>query len=416
MPDMMLPQDNSTPAALSLPPQVVHCINRLEAYHHAAYVVGGCVRDSLLGHTPHDWDLTTDALPEQIKACFHGYRTIDTGIKHGTVTVLVDHMPLEITTFRIDGNYTDSRRPDSVTFTRSLREDLARRDFTIGAMAYHPVQGLMDPFGGRADLQAKKIRCVGEPARRFSEDALRILRAFRFAAQLDFEIEENTLRAAAECRHLIGKIAAERVAGELSRLLLAARPAKALACMYQYGVFEVVAPALSAVIPDERYFFALDRSSANLPVRLALLLRCHTPEAGEKFLHTLKFDGQTTRRVVKILAEIASPLALAARDMRHLLARCGPDLAASVLDVLVADGRVDSRAPGLLREVLDAGVCYQMKDLAVGGRDLAKIGIPPSEKTGRMLQALLESVLEDPALNTRERLMALAAQKYREWQ
>ena len=195
---------------LSIPPYVTTVLTQLKKNGHTAYIVGGSLRDLLLGKEPHDWDVTTSARPEQTLAAFEGFPTIPTGLKHGTVTVLIDHIPIEITTYRVDGTYTDARRPDSVTFTDRLSEDLARRDFTVNAIAYSPEGGLVDLYSGQADLQAGILRAVGEPTRRFTEDALRILRGFRFSAQLDFAIEPQTLAAMHECREGLRKISAER--------------------------------------------------------------------------------------------------------------------------------------------------------------------------------------------------------------
>ncbi|NLK39780.1 MAG: CCA tRNA nucleotidyltransferase [Clostridiales bacterium] len=397
---------------ITLPPQVLRCINTLKTTGHSAYVVGGCVRDSLRGITPHDWDLTTDALPEEIKECFHAYKTIDTGIRHGTVSVLIDHMQLEITTFRTDGEYTDHRRPDNVFFTSNLEDDLARRDFTIGAMAYHPQKGLIDPFCGQEDLKKRRIRCVGDPIKRFSEDALRILRAFRFSAQLGFDFDAATLNGAKDCRHLLGKIAVERISSELSRLLLSGNPAKALEAMHHSNVLEAVAPALAAALPADRYFTVLDHSPADIYIRMALLLRCLPPEKGGSLLRELKFDGQTIHKVKKILTEIAHPPALTARDMRFLLHRCGPKTAASVIEVLIADRRIDRLARDMLQNTISFHPCYQIKDLAVSGTDLKKIGIPANDKMGVVLKYLLNAVLEYPSCNNRDQLLDMAVQKY----
>ena len=205
--------------ALMLPDAVVKTLRRLRDAGYEAYIVGGCVRDFLRGVAPKDFDMTTSALPEEVHAVFAGERIIDTGIKHGTVTLLADGMPLEITTYRLDGDYLDARHPTSVSFTSSLREDVARRDFTMNAIAYHPDEGFRDYFGGRADIEAGIIRAVGEPCRRFEEDALRILRALRFSSVLDFEIEEETARAARRTAHLLSRIAGERIREELFKLL-----------------------------------------------------------------------------------------------------------------------------------------------------------------------------------------------------
>ena len=205
--------------AFTLPSYVSLALEKLNNHGFEAYVVGGCVRDSLMGRAPNDWDITTDALPEQLLSTFAEYRVIPTGLQHGTVTVLIDDHPLEITTYRIDGTYSDNRHPDSVSFTRSLREDLARRDFTINALAYHPQTGIVDHFSGLADLDNRQIVCVGDPEKRFTEDALRILRALRFSAQFGFPIEKMTAKAIHRLAPLLRRIAVERVQSELVKLL-----------------------------------------------------------------------------------------------------------------------------------------------------------------------------------------------------
>ena len=205
---------------IQLPSVVLLAIERLEAHGHRAYAVGGCVRDSLIGRTPNDWDITTSARPEETAAAFVGFKTVETGVKHGTLTVIIDGTPLEITTFRNDGEYADNRHPIAVTFSDTPEEDLSRRDFTVNAMAYHPKEGLLDLFGGQDDLQRRIIACVGEPKRRFDEDGLRILRAIRFASVLDFEIEEQTAKAVHAQRELLGNIAAERIREEFCKLIM----------------------------------------------------------------------------------------------------------------------------------------------------------------------------------------------------
>ena len=227
---------------MSLPPAVALAISRLESCGFEAYVVGGAVRDAMLGRDVHDYDVTTSASPAQTKAVFADFHTILTGEQHGTVTVVIEGMPLEITTYRLDGDYTDGRRPDSVEFTKNITEDLARRDFTVNAMAYSPTRGLCDPFGGAEDLKLGVIRAVGDPIRRFTEDSLRILRGFRFAARLGFEIEEKTLAAAKSERKRLSAVSAERIGGEILGLLSAERPSHSLALMHSADVLNEIMP------------------------------------------------------------------------------------------------------------------------------------------------------------------------------
>ena len=228
---------------MTLPGVVSFALSRLETFGHEAYVVGGAVRDAMLGREVHDYDVTTSASPEEIKSVFADFHTILTGEKHGTVTVVVDGMPLEITTYRVDGDYTDGRRPDSVEFTKNITEDLARRDFTVNAMAYSPLRGLCDPFGGAEDLKIGVIRAVGDPVRRFTEDSLRILRGFRFAARLGFEIEEKTLAAAKSERKRLPAVSAERIGSEILGLLSAERPSRSLCLMHSAHVLGEIMPA-----------------------------------------------------------------------------------------------------------------------------------------------------------------------------
>ena len=287
---------------IDLPEKVKLIIERLESHGFEAYAVGGCVRDKILKRVPDDWDITTSAKPEEVKVLF--CVTIDTGIKHGTVTVLIEKEGFEVTTFRLDGDYTDGRHPDNIEFTASLTEDLKRRDFTINAMAYSERRGLVDKFGGTEDLKNRLIRAVGIPEERFGEDALRLLRALRFAAQLNFEIEENTYKAVKNLSNTIEKVSAERVAKELEKLILSNNPDK-MRLVYESGIMSVWLPELNEYFKNDidkaevylkamKSAFYADRKEL-LMIRLSLLLERTGAEAAYKALRRLKLDNETVR-------------------------------------------------------------------------------------------------------------------------
>ena len=277
---------------MNIPEPARKIIDRLNEHGYEAYVVGGCVRDMILKREPGDWDITTSARPEQVKALFT--RTLDTGIQHGTVTIMVGKEGYEVTTFRVDGDYTDGRHPDTVTFTPSLEEDLKRRDFTINAMAYNHNTGLVDIFGGREDIDRKVIRCVGNPTERFTEDALRILRAIRFSAQLGFEIEDATRQAITEIAPNLIHVSKERIQVELTKLLLSDRP-QTMKLVYETGISPYVSET----------FHKMGEMLADMPItvpakkalRWALFLRKGTPEQSVRILRDLKLDNDTIYQV-----------------------------------------------------------------------------------------------------------------------
>lgn len=391
---------------IQLPEHVKQIIHRLQQEGYDAYAVGGCVRDTLLGRCPQDWDITTSARPQVVKSLFS--HTIDTGIAHGTVTVMLDHTGYEVTTYRIDGEYADGRHPDSVTFTPSLTEDLKRRDFTVNAMAYNGNTGLVDEFGGMEDLDRGIIRCVGEPMDRFSEDALRILRAIRFSAQLGFAIEGRTYEAIRAIAPNMVHVSKERIQAELTKLLLSPHPGH-ISMVYETGISPYVSetfhkvpllgmPSVPAQVPPVRH------------MRWAAFLRKCMPDEAVKILKDLKLDNDTINRVRTLISWQDYGLGPDKYSIRIAMSRMEPDLFDDLLEFRMclseAGARQDLGHTALLvDEIRRAGDCISLKTLAVGGNDIIKAGIRPGREVGLTLARLLEMVLEDPARNTKEYLL-----------
>ncbi len=400
---------------MRLPETVRDILNKLETAGFQAYAVGGCVRDSILGKEPDDWDLTTDARPEEVKALFP--RTVDTGLQHGTVTVLLGGEGYEVTTYRIDGSYSDGRHPDSICFTPSLAEDLKRRDFTINAMAVSERGELVDLFGGQEDLARGCIRCVGDPYARFREDALRMLRAVRFAAQLNFEIEAETFKALTELSPNLARVSKERILAELTKLLLSNHPEK-LELLYVAGL----APEMAAHFPGVH----LDSRAARLPrckaLRFAAAGERITPEALGKLLTELKSDRATRDRAVLLLTAVHKPLPESETEVRHCLSDIGHDAFTELLLLKEAGygseetlGGVEQRTEriaklrALRQEIAERGDCLEIRGLALGGAELLALGIPKGPALGACLRALLHAVLEEPARNETTYLSAHAS-------
>ena len=436
-----------------MPEKAKYIIDRITAAGFEAYAVGGCVRDSILGRTPQDWDITTSARPEQVKALFP--RTIDTGLQHGTVTVLLEGEGFEVTTYRIDGKYEDSRHPTEVIFTPSLEEDLKRRDLTINAMAYNDEKGLVDIYGGLEDIQAQIVRCVGNPFERFEEDALRILRAIRFAAQLDYHIEEKTKDAIRQLAPSLNHISAERIQTELIKLVTSPRPdylKEAFDCgvtkvflpefnltmeteqnhpHHCYSVGEHTLRALTEVEPDKVLRLAVLFHDIGKPATLTKDEKGIThfyghAQAGaditRKILRRLKFDNDTISRVCKLVLyhDYGNDLEPDMRFLRRMINRIGEDAFPGLFQIKRADILAQSnylRQEKLVRlqqwqqlyqELLEKGQCVSLKTMAVTGSDLIRIGMSPGRELGEMLQKLLELVLEEPERNTRDFLLARA--------
>lgn len=397
-----------------LDPGAAALLTRLHAAGHAAYAVGGCVRDSLLGQSPHDWDLCTSATPEQVLELFGKAHCIPTGLQHGTVTVKHGGELYEITTFRTEGAYSDGRHPDHVAFVPDVKEDLARRDFTINAMAYNAEEGLIDPFGGQNDLAAGIVRAVGEPQRRFEEDALRILRLYRFAARFSFAIDPATGQAArALCRHL-DCVSEERIAEELSRLLAAPAPGAYL----EAEVLAVIFPELDAAeLPESRRILdALEPGMEHVPVRLAALL-CPLGEAGARAaLKRLKCSNALTGTVATLVREAAAGMPGAALTLtaRRFLSRY--DLATITDLTALCSARHPEQAEAFAAlqqeaaRLVETNACCRINQLAVNGRDLMDAGVRPGPGLRRVLDALLEQVLTGQLPNEKAALLAAAAQ------
>ena len=396
---------------IKMPEAVSMIINRLLDAGFEAYSVGGCVRDALLSRVPYDWDITTSATPDKVKSIFH--RTVDTGIKHGTVTVLVRSESFEVTTYRVDGKYLDGRHPESVSFTRSLTEDLLRRDFTINAMAYNDESGLVDPYGGEQDLAARIIRCVGDPMARFGEDALRMLRAIRFAACLSFTIEDATMAAIKELAASISAVSAERICAELCKLLTSDRP-ELISLLYDTGLSKYVMPGLDRVFESPRkddMLAALTRSGSDKVVRWAILT--HFTGSAREIMRSLKFDNKTTDGVCLLTSRSdASYRDISRSDLKKNMAVLGTELLPAWYDFLDAlhgeDFSEGLRATSA--DILTKGECFRMSELDITGKDVLALGCPGGIVVGKVLGEILEKVIDDPSLNEREKLLPLAGE------
>ena len=388
-------------------------LHALHAAGHAAYVVGGCVRDSLLGLTPHDWDLCTSALPQQVMELFGAQRCIPTGLQHGTVTVKQSGALYEITTFRTEGTYTDGRHPDEVHFVPDVREDLARRDLTINAMAYNEKEGLVDPFGGQADLQSGIVRAVGVPRQRFTEDALRILRLYRFAARFGFAIDPPTAQAAQElCAHL-DCVSVERIEEELAKLLAASAPAAYL----DKKILLVILPELSseALAAAKQVVDACPAGAENLPIRLAALLLSLGEDGIRRTLKRLRCSNALIEEAAVLVREavpgVPVSLNIYARRLLGKYNLCTVQRIAALGTALQPERAADFAALSELAEQLDAdGVCCRVSQLAVNGRDLMAAGVPAGPGIRKVLEALLDGVIREEYPNERQALLAAVQQ------
>lgn len=387
---------------IKYPSYVKKALDRIAEAGHEAFVVGGAVRDAILGRTINDYDITTSATPEETADIFSDLHVIMTGIKHGTVTVVIDHKPIEITTYRVDGDYKDSRHPDGVRFTRNIEDDLSRRDFTVNAMAHNEKRGLVDLFGGKADLEAKLIRAVGEPQRRFEEDALRIMRAFRFASKLGFDIAEETLDAARKCRKGLEHISNERKTVELEGIMLGERVKKALLLMNQTKIFDVIMPDISL---DLTRFNSISELPSDFACRMAFCL------VGQKstdvYISSLRLSNAVSGKMKK-LVHLAEERLDADSDptLRRLMSRAGNELG-ELLAIKKALGENTEGIAERARRIIERGDCLNLKSLAVDGRDLTLMGIGGKE-VGEILAVLLEAVLDDPTKNDRLILLDMA--------
>ncbi|MCI8503536.1 MAG: CCA tRNA nucleotidyltransferase [Dorea sp.] len=438
---------------IRLPQKVNRIITSLQNAGFEAYAVGGCVRDSILGREPGDWDITTSAMPEETKALFE--KTVDTGIEHGTVTVLLEREGFEVTTYRIDGKYEDSRHPKEVTFTRSLKEDLLRRDFTINAMAYNEKNGLVDIFGGLRDLKERKIRCVGDAKARFSEDALRILRGIRFAAQLGFSIDEETKAGMEKLAPTLKNISAERIQTELVKMLISRRP-ELIREAYELGITAQFLPEFDRLMetaqetPHHMYtvgehtIHAIGNVRPDKVLRLTMLLhdmgkpayktvdedgRAHFKKhaleseiiAG-RILRRLKLDNDTIHKVTRLVRYHDYRMPSTAKDVRRAMNKIGEDIFSYYMEVRRGDVLAQSmyqreekiqnldEIERLYQEIIEKGQCVSLKELSVTGRDLIEAGMAPGKEIGVKLNELLLLVIEEPELNTKEKLLEYLAE------
>lgn len=384
---------------IDLPSAVLTALEKLNTAGFEAYAVGGCVRDSLMGRLPYDWDITTSATPQETAHVFTDYRTIETGLKHGTITVIVDETPLEITTFRLEGAYSDGRHPDSVSFSKHLSDDLQRRDFTINAMAYHPQTGLIDLYDGKSDLSNAMIRCVGNPDTRFEEDALRIIRALRFAAVLDFRIDAATDAALRRLSPALNKVSVERITAELTKLLCG-KAARRILCAYG-DVIHLIIPELA----EDSDFHLMTTVEAIPIARLAALLweSNITAETAERILHRLRLDNHTIQSVKRLIQCKNMPYSND-KDLLWLLNRLDDNLIWDYLSLAEADDEVRAR----VKQLLNDGFCYKLSMLAVNGTDLKEIGICVGPELGSILHALLQAVIDGECPNNKHSLLEYA--------
>ena len=422
------------PVRSEMPYEAEWIIDNIRSHGYEAFIVGGCVRDAVLGRIPGDWDITTSAKPEQVKEIFG--KTVDTGLKHGTVTIIKHGKGYEVTTYRIDGEYLDGRHPETVEFTPDLREDLKRRDFTINAMAYSHETGIVDEFEGMEHLKRRVIRCVGCADDRFTEDALRILRAVRFAAQLDFVIEDETYKAIVKIAPNLTHVSKERIQVELTKLLLSDHPEK-IWMVDETGIADYVTSGFPEVFERElerensqnagenetpgtcgclvdgasrdtlkEYWTGLAALPADKSHRWAGFLRHMTPEQAVKFLRGLKLDNDTIGNVKSMVRAFQAPLAVDKVQIRKLLSRVTEYQFLGAMQLKKLDG--DETLPELqqlFEEIREAGDCVSLKQLAVNGGDLLQQGLEKGKQIGDGLMYLLNLVLEEPKLNKKDILL-----------
>ena len=385
---------------IKLPENVNFIINKLASAGYRADAVGGAVRDLIRGESPDDYDVTTNALPEQIKEVFNSSRTIDTGIKHGTVTVLLDGACYEVTTYRVDGEYKDSRHPESVSFTDSLESDLARRDFTVNAIAYNEKNGITDPFGGRDDIENKIIRAVGDPYRRFEEDALRILRAVRFSATLGFEIEKNTAGALLDKRENLKNVSAERILVELRKLF---------GGEFAYSVLQDYEPLFLSVIPELRSLVLPDRDKFSKGDWLTRVLAVFYLENGDfsSFARRLKFDNHNRIKGETVLKNVSSYDLDSETGVNVALKDLGIENTEVLISLEIMLGKATENSLDILVNLIKTGAPYRLSDLKIDGSDLLSIGAKGKE-VGVILDSLLDSVICKKTVNNKEKLLKIA--------
>ena len=442
---------------IKLPETTAYIIERIEKNGFEAFAVGGCIRDSLLGRVPNDWDITTSAKPEDIMNIFEN--TVETGIEHGTVTVVIDKEPYEVTTYRIDGDYTDGRHPDSVEFTENIEEDLSRRDFTINAMAYNNSTGLVDVFGGREDLENRVIRCVGNPKKRFEEDALRMMRGIRFSAQLGFSIEKDTFKAIEEMADSISAVSIERINVEFTKTLMS--DAKKIMIYHETGILKNVLPELYTIEKENlRKDFSIEKSikmgidcadlcKKDLACRLAGFFVYINEAIGientKKILKKMRYDNKTISKTCELLKYSMRNISNNKEDLKYLLMKLDSvelledliDLKAAEVDTYLETQKKifedestkndESDKVGLevleaftveslivlnnientLKEIVDNKECFRVKDLDINGKDLIAAGVKPGKEIGEMLNKILKEVIKNPDINKKEKLLEI---------
>ena len=388
-----------------LPKNVLYIISKLNSEGYRADVVGGCVRDHILGKEPGDYDITTSATPDEMKSVFSDLRTVETGIKHGTLTVVIDSVPYEVTTYRLDGEYTDNRHPDKVSFTRHLADDLSRRDFTVNAMCYNPMDGFTDLFSGLSDIDLGVIRTVGDPLQRLSEDALRIMRALRFASTLGFKIDPDTSSAIFNLAHLLKNVSSERILVEW-RKLLSGVGAYRIIREYSSVIAEAIPSLKNAVLGDENAF-----SSADGALReLALFLNTYGDRAGDEYfsaMSALKSDNKT-KDYDKAVLSGSFEKTESRTDINLLLVKYGADVARGITELKIMLGKATKKERELLSKMLSEKVCYRICDLALRGDDIISLGYRGKD-VGRILAALLDRVARGKVKNEREALLSEVA-------
>lgn len=440
---------------INIAPQVNRVIEILHSCGHSAYVVGGACRDILMGKTINDWDVATSALPQETASAFSDYRVIETGIKHGTVTVIIDSLSIEITTYRIEAGYSDNRHPDRVDFTKRIEDDLSRRDFTVNAIAYSPLAGIIDPYGGQQDIDAKVIRCVGNPDTRFGEDALRILRALRFSSVLGFEIDQNTADSIHRNKNLLANISSERIFAETSKLLCGKDVKRILTDFSDvfFFVFPELEPTKSCIQNHERHIFdvwghtvsAVDSVKPEPHLRFAMLLH----DSGKPHVKTTDKNGvdhfyrhakksrsiaenvllrlKTSTKFRNLVCNLVEyhdflPDKISKKTYKKYIALLGIETFRDLFDIREADIRAQNPvflAEGLeanrigldvLNEIEKENACLRITDLGISGKDLIAAGIPPSPQMGKILETLLDEVMGDTLENTKEALLKRAAE------
>lgn len=421
---------------INIPENVEKCINKLNEAGFEAFIVGGCVRDSIIGRVPSDWDVCTSALPQETKEVFKDFKTIDIGREHGTIAVIYHKDIIEITTYRIDGEYRDNRRPDNVEFTFKIEDDLSRRDFTINAMAYNKERGLVDFFYGKVDIEKKIVRCVGEPNRRFNEDALRIMRAFRFAAQLNYLIEEKTLNAMKEAKELLRNISVERIVVELNKLLMSEQPKNMIRLLFEMDIFKEIIEFMhncNLKVDNFKDFTEncgqiIENSPQDLSIRLCILLNYiieayeivekdnlekeHEEKNNtlvEKILRALKYDNKTIKEVSTLSLYYDRELICDKVQIKRIL---------NLVDINVFNKLILMKKAikkefnvkeykSVLKSIEENKECYRIKDLKINGSNLINLGIKDRKAIGQILNAILNMVIENPTMNNHEKLMEL---------